>query len=62
MLIILKNKYHALNKRYFELELDHEEKELISSDDNEQENTILEICIQRSLELNLPIIDSFVAL
>ena len=35
MLMTSKNKYHALNERYSESELDHEEKELTSNDDNE---------------------------
>ena len=57
-----KNKYHALNKRCSEFEFDHKKEKLTSSDNNEQKDTTLEICIQRSFELNLFIIDLFVAL
>ena len=60
MLMILKNKYHALNERCSESKSDHEEKKSTSSDDNEQEDAALKICIQRSLKLNLLIIDLFV--
>ena len=60
MLITSKNKYHALNKQCFEFEPDYKKKDSILNDDNKQENTILEICIQRSFELNLFIIDLFI--
>ena len=60
MLMILKNKYHALNERCSESEFDHEEKKSTLNDDNEQENATLKICIQRSLESNLLIINLFV--
>ena len=60
MLMTLKNKYHALNKRCSESELNHEEKKSTSSDNNKQENATLKICIQRSLKSNLLIINLFV--
>ena len=59
--MISKNRYHALNERCSESKLNHEEEKSTSSDDNEQENATLKICIQRSLESNLFIIDLFVA-
>ena len=62
MLMILKNRYHALNKQCFESKLDYETEESTLSDDNEQEDAILKICIQRSLKSNLFIIDLLVAL
>ena len=45
MLMILKNKNHALNKQCSELDLDHKKEKSISNDNNEQGNMILEICI-----------------
>ena len=60
MLMISKNKYYALNERCSESEFDYEKKKSTSSDDNEQENAALKICIQRSLESNLLIINLFV--
>ena len=56
----LKNKYHELNKWYFKSKLDHKKRKLTLNDDNEQEDTILEICIQRSLKSNLFIIYLFI--
>ena len=34
MLMTLKNKYHALNKRCFEFKLDHEEEKSTLNNDN----------------------------
>ena len=45
MLPILKNKYHVLNERSAEFKFDYEKEKLTSSNDNEQEDAILETCI-----------------
>ena len=58
--MILKNKCHALNKRYSKSEFDHEKEKLTLNNDNEQGNATLEICIQRLFEPNLFLIDLFV--
>ena len=60
MLMTLKNKYYALNKRCFEFRLDYKEKKSTLNDNNKQKDAILKICIQRLLKLNLLIINLFV--
>ena len=60
MLIILKNKYHALNERCFKSKFDHEKEKYTSSDDNEQKNAAFKVCIQRSLKSNSFINNLFV--